>query len=57
MERLKVACEGCLAAIGDVLQHEGARRQTVRWRFDHLRLELRSFLAAMWPRKQEQEDK
>lgn len=49
MERLKVACEECHKAISAVLQHEGARKQNVRWRFEHLQLELHSFRIAMWP--------
>ena len=48
-ERLKVACEECHKAISAVLQHEGARKQNVRWRFEHLQLELLSFRVAMWP--------
>lgn len=55
MERLKVACEDCHKAVSAVLQHEGARKQNVRWRFEHLRRELHSFLAAMWPKQQEEE--
>jgi len=50
MERLKVACEECLKAVSAVLQHEGARKQNVRWRFEHLQLELHSFLVVMWPK-------
>lgn len=49
MERLKVACEECLKAVSAVLQHEGARKQNVRWRFEHLQLELLSFRVVMWP--------
>ena len=49
MERLKVACEDCLKAVSAVMEHEGARKQNVRWRFEHLRLELLSFRVAMWP--------
>lgn len=49
MERLKVACEECLKAVSAVLQHEGARKQNVRWRFEHLQLELLSFWVVMWP--------
>ena len=62
MERLKVACEECLKAVSAVLQHEGARKQNVRWRFEHLQLELHSFRIAMWPdlpttKKQNQREK
>ena len=49
MERLKVACEDCLKAVSAVMEHEGARKQNVRWRFEHLQLELLSFRVAMWP--------
>ena len=49
MERLKVACEECLKAVSAVLEHESARKQNVRWRFEHLQLELYSFRIAMWP--------
>lgn len=55
IERLKVACEDCLKAVSAVMEHEGARKQNVRWRFEHLRRELHSFLAAMWPKQQEEE--
>jgi len=49
MERLKVACEELLKAVAAVLQHDSARKQNVRWRFEHLQLELHSFRIAMWP--------
>lgn len=49
MARLKVAWEECLKAVSAVMEHEGARKQNVRWRFEHLQLELLSFRVAMWP--------
>lgn len=41
--------EDCLKAVSAVMEHEGARKQNVRWRFEHLQLELLSFRVAMWP--------
>ena len=49
MERLKGARAECLKEASAALQHEGARKQNVRWRFEHLQLELLSFRVAMWP--------
>lgn len=49
MERLKVACEELLKAVAAVLQHDSARKQNVRWRFEHLKREVHSILCALWP--------
>ena len=56
MERLKVACEECLKAVSAVLEHESARKQNVRWRFERLRREVREFRAVMWPPKPRQQE-
>ena len=53
MDRLKVACGECLAALEAMKQHEKDCVEWMCWRFAHLRRELLAFTTVMYPKKQE----
>lgn len=56
MEMLKIRCDQCMEALDAAMQHEGARKQTVRWRFERLKRELHEFRSVMWPPKPKQQE-
>ena len=47
MERLKVTCDDCLEALGNMRRHEGACADWIRWRLAHLQRELHSFVTVV----------
>ena len=55
MERLKVTCDDCLEALGNMRRHEGACAEWIRWRLAHLQRELHSFVTVFWPKPKQQE--